>query len=61
MFFVIKSMKLGSCESFLVIRLGEHLFGIVEPIASLMAIFFCSQICIKKHDFDLSKGFFLVK
>jgi hypothetical protein len=38
-------MKLGSCESFLVIRLGEHLFGVVEPIAFLMAIFICSQIC----------------
>ncbi len=38
-------MKLGSCESFLVIRLGEHVFGVGEPIAFLMAIFICSQIC----------------
>lgn len=33
-------MKLGSCESFLVIRLGECVFGVVELIAFFNGNFF---------------------
>jgi hypothetical protein len=55
-------MKLGSCESFWLLDFGEHVFGVVEPIAFLMDFFFwVAKFVPRKYDFDLCKGFFMGK